>query len=327
MGWGYLACSSPSMLRLPVTFTLALASLALFAAPAQARTAPCRVDAPVGPKCHVFTGKMTHVADGDGLYVDVRGDGTRRTQLVRVTGIQAMELTRYAHKPSRRRGACHAREATRALERLVRRAKSRVRLAAQDLGRTDRGRRVRRHLAVRIGGRWVDAGLAMLQRGHALWLPNSGEWAWNALYARAARDAAATGRNLHDDDFCGAGPGAGAPLELHVNWDADGSDLENVNGEWVRVRSTGDADVPLGGWWIRDSTLRRFTFPAGATLRAGSSVLLRVGRGQADAGTFFWGLPGPVFENAKPERGIGDGAYLFDTQGDLRAHELYGVAG
>jgi endonuclease YncB( thermonuclease family) len=294
---------------LPLLVLLALLALA---PSAQARQAPCRVDG-TGPACHVWTGKVTHVADGDGVYVDIAGDGTRRDVLVRMTGLNAMELTRYSHTASKRRGACHAKPATAALERLVRRRT--VRLAAMDLGRTDLGRRLRRHLAVRIDGRWVDAAEVLLAQGHALWLPNSGESAWNTLHHSAALRGAATGRHLFDPQACGAGPGG--DLTLSVNWDADGNDGENLNGEYVRVRNPGSAPVDLGGWWIRDSALRRATFPAGARVDPGASVLLRVGRGNADGRTFYWGLAAPAFENS------GDGAYLFDPQGDLRAHEIY----
>lgn len=287
-------------------------------AAAEGRTGPCRVDGTGGPRCHVFTGKVTSVADGDGLYARVRRDGVRGRVLVRMTGIQAMELTRYSHTPSRRRGACHAREATRALERLVSRARGRVRLAAQDLRRTDRGRRVRRHVALRMGGRWVDAGAELLAAGHVLWLPNGGESAWNASYRDLSRAAAAGGSNLFDRAYCGTGPGPADAVELAVNFDAEGSDGRNVNGEYVRVRNASGSALALGGWWIRDSALRRFTFPSGTTLEAGGVVTMRVGPGRDSGSTFHWGQPRPVFENS------GDGAYLFDPQGDLRAWQIYG---
>ena len=44
-----------------------------------------------------------------------------------------------------------------------------------------------------------------------------------------------------------------------------------------------------------------------------------------DAGTdFYWGLGAPVFENAsKANPDIGDGAYLFDPLGNIRASMIY----
>ncbi len=49
---------------------------------------------------------------------------------------------------------------------------------------------------------------------------------------------------------------------------------------------------------------------------------VRVGRGDGD-GDFHWGLDEPVFENVHPDRGMGDGGYLFDPDGDLRAWQTY----
>ena len=42
-------------------------------------------------------------------------------------------------------------------------------------------------MAVRIDGRWRDVGAIMLAEGHALWLPNRTEWAWNAGYSAHRR--------------------------------------------------------------------------------------------------------------------------------------------
>jgi hypothetical protein len=56
----------------------------------------------------------------------------------------------------------------------------------------------------------------------------------------------------------------------------------------------------------------------------GGSITVRVGKGTETESTLFWGLDDPIFENAKDNgRGMGDGAYLFDPQGDLRASMIY----
>lgn len=306
------------LLALPVAALCAVAP-----APADARTGACVVGDADGPRCTVWTGKVAFVADGDTLDVDVAGDGRRRPLRVRLTGLQAMEQTVYARDPRRRRGECHALEATRRLERLTARAKGRVRLAAQDPASRS-GARWRRSIAVRIGGRWHDVGRILLAEGRALWLPNAVEYAWNAEYSRLVDAAARAGRGIWDTDACGPGPGRPAALSLTVNWDADGDDAENVNGEWMRVHNRDPVrDAPIGGWWVRDSHLRRFRFPAGATVPAGGSVTVHVGAGASEGTRFHWGLSAPAFENVDASRGMGDGGYLFDPQGDLRAWMTY----
>jgi endonuclease YncB( thermonuclease family) len=308
----------PYRLLLP----LLLLAVALTApAAAHARTGACLVGGG-GPQCTLWTGKVVFVADGDTLDIDIDGDGTRTPLRVRLTGLNAMEQTRYSRYPSRRRGECHALAATRRLERIVKRGGNRVRVAAQD-PRSKSGSRWRRSIAVKIGGRWRDPAKTLVAEGLALWLPAHEEWAWNAEYGRLADAAAQARRGLYDTDSCGAGPAQGADLSLTVRWDADGNDQENVNGEWIRVENRFGQAVDLGGWWVRDSHLRRYRFPSWASVPAGGAVRVRVGPGEAAGTEFHWGLDAPAFENADPSRGMGDGAYLFDPQGDLRAWQTY----
>ena len=309
------------MLR-PSLCLLPLLAVLLTAAPAAARVGPCTPAATI-PECQVWTGKVSFVADGDTLDVDLDGDGTRRPARVRITGIQAMELTRYTSYPSRRRGECHGLAAAARVERLLRAGRGRVRVTAQNPASRSGGR-LRRSIAARIGGRWRDVGSALLAEGHALWLPNPVEYAWNATYHRLAAGAAAAGQRLWDPAACRPGPSAGADLAADVNWDADGNDFANVNGEWVEIANRSAFAAPVGGWTVRDSALRRFRLPAGTVVPAGGSIRVRVGSGTPTASTFYWGMREPVFENASADgRGIGDGAYLFDADGDLRAHATY----
>ena len=110
-----------------------------------------------------------------------------------------------------------------------------------------------------------------------------------------------------------------------AQWDADGSDREDVNGEYVKIRNYDPVNwLPLDGWYLRDSGLRRFTFPSGAAIAPNSSVTVYAGQGESFNGEYFWNMTAPVFDNATHDnRSIGDGAYLFDPQGDLRAWMMY----
>ena len=130
-------------------------------------------------------------------------------------------------------------------------------------------------------------------------------------------------RGLFDPDACGVGPSAGSPLRLWVNWDADGDDTANPSGEWVKVRNLDPVNpVPLGGWYVRDSGPAPLHVPARRRDRARRHVTVNVGAG--GAGVFGWGMSRPVFENASDDsRAMGDGAYLFDTLGNVRASMVY----
>jgi endonuclease YncB( thermonuclease family) len=296
------------MLRLAMALGLLLAVLARPAA-ASAATGPC---VPGGPTCHFWKGKVMFIADGDTIDVRVAG----RVRPVRITGINAMELRRYSKYPSRRRGDCHGVAATNRLEQLLRQGGLRVRLAARTPSSRS-GHRLRRQVSVRIGGQWVDVGRVLVGEGHALWLPNDVESAWSDDYRVLSEHARDAGLRLWNPRGCGAGPSPDAGLTMHLNWDADGNDGANVNGEWARISNPSGAPVSLQRWRFRDSALRRYSFPASATIPAGGSVLLRMGRGGAGGGVFHWGLSTPPFENH------GDGAYLFDPRGNLRASVIY----
>src|SRR5215203_3799925 len=98
---------------------LAIVLLLATAATATAATGPCM---PGGPTCHFWAGKVTFIADGDTIDVRIGGHVKR----VRITGLNAMEMTRYSKYPARRRGACHAVAATARIEQLLRAGHLRV---------------------------------------------------------------------------------------------------------------------------------------------------------------------------------------------------------
>ncbi|MDQ0371292.1 lamin tail domain-containing protein [Catenuloplanes indicus] len=306
---------------------LALATallVALPAAPAQAAaTGRCRPDGS-GPVCRIWAGRVDHVSDGDTVAVDVFGDGTGTPLPIRLIGVQAMEQHVYSSVTAKRRGECHALAATARLEELIRWSGGLVRLTAQHPDSQSRGRALR-SMSVRIGGVWRDAGQILIREGHAMWMLSSGgETAWNAPYRQAAQLAARAGRNLYDRDRCGAGPYPTAALDVWVNPDADGSDSANINGEWIRIGNNSGSAIPLGGWWVRDSGLRRYTFRPGTSVPSGGAIFVHTGHGVSTATHKYWGLSEPIFENPSWDAtAIGDGAYLFDPQGDLRAQDLY----
>jgi endonuclease YncB( thermonuclease family) len=299
--------------------------LAVLPSAAQAARGRCVVGQASG-SCDVWTGIVTSVDDGDTIDVDVAGDGTTRSRRIRITGIQAMEQTVYSSR--QRAGECHAVEATQRLEQLVRGARGLVRLAAEDPESTSRGRFLRT-VAVRVRGGWRDAGATMLREGLALWWPTWAESAPNRGYSARSQAAIAAQRGMFDPGGCGIGPSAASPLELWVNWDADGDDTANPSGEWVKIRNLDPvAAVPLGGWYLRDSGLRRYTFPQHAAIPPGGTVTVDVGSDGDAVTVFSWGLRDPVFENVSgDEDAMGDGAYLFDTLGNVRAAMVYPCRG
>jgi endonuclease YncB( thermonuclease family) len=296
-----------------------LLALSLLPAPsAGAASGPCFPGAGGAP-CRFQSARVISTNDGD--TVNVRLSGSRRIYAVRFRSVQAMELRRHSDHRSRRRGECHAVAATNRVEDLVRASHMRVRLSSQHPSSDHLGRLVR-WIAVRRHGRWQDLGEILMREGHTLWMDNTSDTAWNHRYDVLGQLAAQARRNLWNSTTCGAGPQQEVPIRVFVLSDPVGWDTPD--GEWVKVQNQSPTEtLRLGGWWVRDAMLRRFTFPAGTAVAPGATVTLHVGAGASGGSDFFWGLKATAFENAGDARDLGDGAYLFDPQGDLRAWMLY----
>jgi endonuclease YncB( thermonuclease family) len=265
-----------------------------------------------------------YIADGDTVYVDLDHDGSSRIVTVRFTGINAMEQTVYSANPAARRGLCHAVQATSRLEQLIRGSGGRVRLAALDASSASR-KRWRRAVAVKIHGRWRDVDRILVSEGLAVWLANSNEWIWNQPYSVLAERAAAAHRGIWDPTACGRGPEDWAQLALTVNGDADGTDDENLDGEWVRIRNLDPArSVHLGGWTLRDSAPGGYKLPDWVTITPGEELTVHVGSGADTWTELFEGSRKAIFDNATGGgHGVGDTALLLDPQGDVRAWSSY----
>ena len=97
------------------------------------------------------------------------------------------------------------------------------------------------------------------------------------------------------------------------------------------IRNKGTRDLPLHGWWIRDSWLNYgpehrpgYAFPPGTVVPAGRSIRVHMGCGGNSLLDLHWCHQTSVFENVTYDRThMGDGAYLFDPQGDLRSWQMY----
>lgn len=157
---------------------------------------------------------------------------------------------------------------------------------------------------------WADGvpvGLTLIERGAALAVSVDPEY--RAAYL-AAEDAAYSSRiGLWARDACGPAAAAGIRI-AGARFDAPGPDDRNPNGEWVQLANDGAA-IDLTGWVLRDeSSIHRFTFPAGFVLGAGAEVTVYSGCGPAGGDALFW-CEGPVWSND------GDTALVLDHFGNV----------
>ena len=299
------------LLRLLIPVALAIALLGPTSTPVAARL--------------LEQGRVTDVSDGDTFDIRIAGKGVKR---VRMIGVQAMELDDYVAKT----GDCHGPEAFRRLRQLV--GGKVVQLSAADPASVGLKDRIQRFVQVEVDGVMRDVGEILLEEGQALWFPHAEEHANNARYQRAVRRARAAGVGLWDRDYCGRGPQQSARVKMWVQWDADGNDADNVNGEWVKIKNLGPDELRLGRWMLRESALRtdhrptsplrEYTFPRGTVVPPRRSIFVHVGRGRDSDKRFYWQQVEPVFENSEDDgRNDGDGAYLIDPDGDVRFDFMY----
>ncbi len=265
-------------------------------------------------------GKVVQLADGDTPYVDVYGDGTSTPPRIRMNGIQAAEVS-HPDAPGSKTW-CHGPSAENRLNQLIMNKHVQLRSMYQT---TVRDNRPLRTIFVRNSdGSYSDVQRPMLSEGYVIWFPEKVEWTHNREYHILADQASTRGHHVWNTDSCGYGPNQGSHFQMWVNWDADGDDGKNVNGEFVVIKNLNKyTGVSLAGWHIRDSSLQMYTFPSGAYVPAGGRVYVHSGKGTNTSKSFYMGLSAALFENVDYAHGIGDGAYLLDPDGDYRAWFTY----
>ncbi len=92
--------------------------------------------------------------------------------------------------------------------------------------------------------------------------------------------------------------GTGAVIKISaVQFDAEGDDKVNLNGEWVEVANTGGAPQDFTGWSLSDESNHTYLFPAGFVLGAGDSVKVHTGSGTDSTSDLYWGRGSSIWNN------------------------------
>ena len=135
----------------------------------------------------------------------------------------------------------------------------------------------------------------LVTEGLAIPAADKVEYAKNRQYMATAQFAAAHRRGMYGDStHCGFGPAQRQSFSLGVRWKGGAA----VNGEYVKITNYSSTTLALGGWWVRDSALRRYTFPSTAKVKPGGSIYVHPGRGRNTSTHLYWGLSAAIFERA-----------------------------
>ncbi len=266
-------------------------------------------------------GYAAMVVDGDTIRFSHSSDRlTDNYSVVRLLGVQTPEKNPGA-------SGCEGPSAHEYLRQAVE-GREVVLASASDTRSSIRNRRVRTVYVKSHNGSWFDASAYMLSAGLGQWMPKKDEPVHNLQYRRIFDAARATAQNMWNPAFCGPGPEAN--LRLVVQPDPMGDDAAHLNDEYVAIVNDGSNRVDLGGWVMRDGSLDWLRLPAGTGVEPGGVLFVRSGSGQDTATSVHWGRRAPVWANFTTARGtrtqfgfIGDGAYLLDPRGNVRASKVY----
>ena len=238
--------------------------------------------------------EVLHIFDGDSLLVAIDGEEAE----IRLLGINAPEGTE-----------CHGDAARSTLTQLL--DGGDVTLVADDEDTDQYGRLLR---YVYVDG--LNANLALLANGDAIAL--QGDHSAEADFIAISDAAAATRLGLWAADACGSTPPPTDIAIVDYEYNPDGRDEADKNGEWIAVANTGSDTVDMSRWILRDeSTQHRFSFPDGFSLDPSQEVLVHSGCGNDDSNHLYWCSDDPVWSNG------GDTILLQLEDGTVVSHDRF----
>jgi endonuclease YncB( thermonuclease family) len=191
----------------------------------------------------------------------------------------------------------------------------------------------------------IDVQAEQIKAGWSLWWPTAAEWAHNKTYLDLVNDAKARGVGIWNPNLCGPAVGNVPLMWFNANAPTIDSNTEPAFGEYVVLLNNTGAAMDLTGWSLRDNSLNFFwsSNPNLGWMQSRNkfgSMVLQPGEHRiiyldnpddyplsaSEYRYFNWGhSPGPQITNGSvsasfsPNYANGDGVYLQDTYGNIRA--------
>ena len=160
----------------------------------------------------------------------------------------------------------------------------------------------------------TDVNELLLERGHARVYPS--QFSKRDRYESVTADAMARGVGIWGYADEPKNEVDGLAIDS-INYDADGDDNENPNGEFVVFLNQADQRLNLTDYRVHDEAGKEYVFPDGVTLAPGESVVLRSGSGTDGEGTLYWGNSRPIWNND------GDTVTILAPNGTVVAEQPY----
>ncbi|MGB9749622.1 MAG: thermonuclease family protein [Caldisericia bacterium] len=103
---------------------------------------------------------------------------------------------------------------------------------------------------------------------------------------------------------------------ININYDAEGNDNENLNGEWVEIKNVEILPVNMKDFVLKDKANHIFTFPE-FILNSEEIVKIYSGCGENSPYSLYWCSPNAIWNNDT------DTAFLYDSNGNLIDTYIY----
>lgn len=271
------------------------------------------------------TGRVLVVADGDTFRFIPDGETDYVT--VRLLGVNTPEVRGF-YNVHRNEDMCGGPEATNVLKSVLKPGTP-VQLRSLDKYSESLGRIQRYAFAWNpaTGQFDIDVQAIVAQSGLAMWFTVKNEAALSYQYRVMIAQTQLEKKGIWNPLFCGPLEQPDAQLSVIVNWDAQGNDNANLNGEFVVIRNIGTQTVDISDWLLRDSSLTSwFYLPYGSILAPNDYRVIHVGvgaNGTPNPRDLYMGSTAALFPNTRSDRFLGDGAYLVDRNTAIRAYYEY----
>ncbi len=273
-----------------------------------------RTESSAGSSLYSWTGTVTGVADGDTF--DISWDSIGDAPLddsndpitrIRVVGVDTNELDT---------NECLAQDAKDRLEQLLPNGTP-VRLEAQDknsISNSGPQTRALRHVFI---GASLNTNLAtqLISEGMGLPASFSDEPDYKQQYYEAGEQAMIDKVGLWQEGVCGGSPASWPELSVYVNYDAEGDDTQNVNGEYIELQNNSSSQLDISNWTLRGSARLNGatrTLPLNRHVAANGVHRIYSGTGTNTSTKTYLGLSDPWLNN------IIDVLYIRDLDLNMR---------
>ncbi len=152
---------------------------------------------------------------------------------------------------------------------------------------------------------------AILKTGFAMEFYRSPNGKYRKILKRAEEEAKRQGLHLFQPS-----PYQNSLVVYDFQYDAEGDDNQNINGEWIVLGNTSSDPIHLQDFYFYDESFHQYIFPE-IILESGKSIKIFTGSGENTDQFIYAGFSSPIWNNS------GDSFILYDFEHRYVLEESY----